>query len=478
MRGLALGLVIASLVAPAAARAQSLRVDGAAAGDEAGTAVAGAGDVNGDGRADLIVGAPFANGQTGAAYVLLGPFSPGTLDLAAPGLHGFVITGFARGSLTGWSVAGAGDVNGDGLGDMIVGAPSGSPGDEGPAARAGRAYVVFGSRTPAAVDLAHLGSAGFAVIGQRARFPDGLGWSVAGAGDVNGDGRDDVIAAAPGNPGFEDEMTEGAAYVVFGRRGPATLYAGRLGGAGFAIHGGSTGGLGSVAGAGDFDGDGYDDVIAGDGGAAGHGIATIVFGGRSHAALTLRRPGRRGIVLRGATGSQAGTAVAGAGDVNGDGRPDVVVGAPQGNRSSPLAAGGGAWVLYGARTRRAVDLRHPGTRGFEIVGGGQDWAGSAIAGAGRVNADRLDDFVLTSRGSLAVVFGRRARRDLPLDSLAAPAGWTIDGRVEPNQFLTAGNAGGFTTTGALGDGSVLAGARLADHDARANSGSAYVFFAP
>ena len=69
----------------------------------------------------------------------------------------------------------------------------------------------------------------------------------------------------------------------------------------------------------------------------------------------------------------------------------MIVTAPQGNRTSFNAAGGGAYVVFGRRHPRAIDLRTLGRRGFEIRGTGSDWAGFAAAGAGRVNADRLDD---------------------------------------------------------------------------------------
>ena len=131
--------------------------------------------------------------------------------------------------------------------------------------------------------------------------------------------------------------------------------------------------------------------------------------------------------------------------------------------------------MFGARSRRAIDLGSLGRRGIELVGARQSWAGFAVAGAGRVNADGLDDVALTMRGSLGVVFGRRTPGTLALGRLAPPAGMVIDGHVEPNEELTAPDAGGFTALGALGDGRLLAGARLADHNGRINSGSAYLF---
>ena len=292
------------------------------------------------------------------------------------------IDGATPGAQTGSSVAGAGDVNGDGHADIVI-------------------------------------------EGRRRAVTDAFGWSVDGAGDVDGDGLDDVVIAAPGNPGFEERVQRGAAYVVYGRRLGGTVRARRLGHRGFRIASADPGGLRSVAGAGDVDG-----------------------------------------------------------DVNGDGLPDLIVGAPQGNRTPFNTAGGGAFVVFGRHSPRDVDLRAPGTQGIELRGSGSDWAGFAVASAGRIGGDRFGDVALLVRGSLAVVFGRRSAGTVRLDRLGPAAGYLIDGTVEPNQWYSDSASGGFITAAAVGgdadgDGTddVLAGVRMADHNDRPDSGSAYLFFA-
>jgi hypothetical protein len=481
-----------ALTLPQAAGADSpaaLRIDGPGPGAHAGTSVAGAGDVTGEGRPAVMVGPPLGTSGwpacAGTADVLFGPFAPGAADLAHPP-EGLKITGARCRELTGMSVAAAGDVNGDGLDDVVIGAPAASPDDEGVATQRGRAYVVFGRRTGGTVDLTRLGDGGFAIEGRRRFVPDAFGWDVAGAGDVDGDGRDDVIIAAPGNPGFETRSTAGAAYVVLGSGSARTVEIAHLGRRGFRIGQTRPGGLRSVAGAGDVNRDGRDDVIAGDiEGAHGRGAAYVVLGRRHPRRVRLDRLRGRGFTISGRDrGAETGYDVAGGGDFNGDRRPDVLVTAPQGNRSGSAAAGG-AFVVLGRRRQRDVDLRALGRHGVEIRGAARDWAGFAGAWAGRVNGDRRDDVVLTAHGSLAVVLGRRGHRPVRLAALAPADGFVIDGTIEPNQWYTDRSSGGLITAGAVGgdaDGDgrddVLAGDQVADHRARPDSGSAYLFFTP
>ncbi|MFN7408918.1 MAG: hypothetical protein ACK5UM_02750, partial [Pseudomonadota bacterium] len=181
-----------------------------------GGSVSVAGDVNGDGIDDLIIGEEYAGSNSGAAYVVFGKVGGfgATFDVSTlTGANGFRITGVAAGDYAGSSVSAAGDINGDGFADLIVGAFSADPNGS----RSGAAYVVFGKAGgfDATLNLSGLtGANGFRIAGGAAG--DNAGFSVSAAGDVNGDGIDDLIVGATGVDA--NGTSSGAAYVIYGKR--------------------------------------------------------------------------------------------------------------------------------------------------------------------------------------------------------------------------------------------------------------------
>jgi hypothetical protein len=244
-----------------------------------GRSVSSAGDINGDGIDDLIIGAPYARtsgsyyyGSTGKSYVVFG--SEGgfnsSLDLfSLDGSNGFVINGIGNFGSFGASVSSAGDINGDGVDDLIIGAPN-AQGNGTNYSNAGESYVVFGSDDGfnSSLDLSSLdGSNGF-VINGLGNFGS-FGSSVSSAGDINGDGVDDLIIGAPYAQGNGTNYSNnGETYVIFGSEGSfnSSLDLSSLNGNnGFVINGiDNFGSFGSsVSSAGDINGDGVDDLIVG-----------------------------------------------------------------------------------------------------------------------------------------------------------------------------------------------------------------------
>ena len=174
-------------------------------GDRSGYSVAALGDVNGDGFDDVLIGSPGAAGDgrwaSGVTYVVYGNASGANIDLANfNASEGFRIIGSEFESI-GHSVSAAGDVNGDGRMDLLIGvSTAGSDGNW----LAGSTYLVYGSDSGADVDLANLTpSQGVRFDGE---FESESGFSVSAAGDVNGDGLADIIIGAPSPSSFHQAI--------------------------------------------------------------------------------------------------------------------------------------------------------------------------------------------------------------------------------------------------------------------------------
>ena len=523
------------------------RIDGALLGDSSGYSVSEAGDVNGDGIDDVIVGAPMATYQSsgglmivserrGSAYVIFGKQGSGTppttldlLNMNRPdNTEGFRVIGAAIGDYAGASVSGVGDLNGDGLDDVIVGAPlAGNNFGEtvlSPNPRStGAAYVIYGKRDTGNVPLGRVGTPGntegFRMTGVAGESTM-VGWSVDSAGDVNGDGHGDVIVGAP-RVHFNGSGNTGSAYVVKGNPPTNNVALAQVGTDGntdgFRLDGDSVGdahadtdmgtmGAGSsVAGVGDLNGDGLDDVIVGApsadyGGHADAGIANIVYGKQNYETVTAtdvwRSGNEHGFQIIGASsGDLAGFSVSSAGDVNDDGVPDLIVGAPHADYNNSESSGS-AYVILGKNIVDApIKLFSVGAPdnndGFRIDGPLKDYkVGWSVDAAGDVNNDGVSDLLVGTprayssglpgfQAGIAYLIHGKAEDTNTVDLTDVGRQGNADGVLIAG--AAAGNLAGWSVAGAgdfNGDGGadVIVGAPLAGNNGRLNSGSSYIIY--
>ncbi len=421
-----------------------------------GQSLAAASDVNGDGYADVIVGAwAYTNGQTqeGGAWLYYG--SAAGLGASA----GWMAEGNQWGARFGYAVGTAGDVNGDGYADVIVGAVRYNNGQT----NGGRAFVYYGGATSLAT------SAAWTADGNQSASAFGL--SVGTAGDVNGDGYADVIVGAPSYA--NGQTYEGRAYVFHGAAtglSPTANWAAESNQSG-AYFGGAAGT------AGDVNGDGYDDVIVGayrfDNGQTDEGRVFVYYGSASGLGTTAAWTAESDQAYSFFGGPlEVGTA----GDVNGDGYADIIIGAQFYDNGQTDE--GAAWVWYGS----AAGLVPNGTPL------NADWAaesnqasayfGYSVGTAGDVNGDGYADVIVgafgydgdqSNEGRVFVYTGSAS-------GLSPSAAWTAESdQTDPNWFTAFGLSAG-TAGDVNGDGyaDVIVGAARYDRG-QADEGAAFVW---
>lgn len=409
--------------------------------------VAGRCDLNDDGRADLIVGAvgletPGASQGHGGAYLVFGGHHALDGEVVLRGDAGRDFDA----AETGASVACAGDVNGDGIDDAVVGAPGFAPAGSA-LRRLGAAYVVFGApdlHEAGTIDLASLGARGFRVLGAPMSATQGgrLGSRVTGLGDLDGDGKAEIgIASETWRNGTV--LNAGAAFVIAGRAATAPVDlatdAPRL-----RLNGLAAGdALDRVARVGDVDGDGTPDLAVALRGHDGPGRtddgAAYVVSGDATGTIGLgddTAPAPDAVlhtITGAADGAGLGEALAGPGDVNGDGTPDLLLD----DAANPVDEPAFATVVFlgGAA---AVDVSALGARGYRIrsaastVPGGFD----GLAGAGDVDGDGKADLLLgqEARSQATLLYGRATAGEQSLAALDAAQGARLTAAGEYPDF--------------------------------------------
>lgn len=407
-------------------------------------------NLTGDGLPGLAVtttaaapGRPLA----GVVYVLFSTSRSGTVSLGDPTLHGFKILGARSYDEAGFHITAAGDVNGDGRGDILLTAPRNgftcASTESGPCGHAPHyAYVLYGKADEQTVDLAHLRrSQGFSIKGVPSGGPAS---DIAGLGRLDG-GRYGAIAVTGSR----------YAYVVYGGHDPANVDLAHLGSRGFRITTGGRGASGpAVAATGDVNGDGRPDLLlyVQHLTSIRHAGVFVLFGAHYTRTITLSRLGGRGLAIPG------GDVGAGVGDVNGDHLADLLVD----------RAGAGVHeydIVYGSAHLHRIGLSTLGRHGRRILYGpvpaGYVQQLNVLAGLGDLNGDRRADVGIStetfrhggaeSQGTVSVVFGSRRSSSLSLANLGT-AGYQLSTAATPPtcSLATGGNELGFTL-GAVGD---------------------------
>ena len=414
-------------------------------------------DVTGDGADDVLIGVPEATvdgvEDAGRVYVIQGGSrAPGAYGLPAgsvdpPSAGALAIEGAAAG--TGYDVACAGDVNGDGDGDLLIG-EWGSTIVDSSEVYGISAYVVFGGEDlpDDELSLPALGEHGFRITDTTDSV--WIGKEVAAIGDVDGDGKDDIALG--------DEYVEDSVTVVAGKADTDTIELVSDPGDAVLTEVVGTGddGLLRVAGVGDLDGDDTPDLLVGapdhDGPNGDSGAAFAISGAArgevdvadwdaegSGVLFPIWGPEGAGINI-----AVVGKVLAAAGDVNGDGTPDLALGSHGTEVDSSSLFYDSAWVVYGKDDPTPVDLGDLGSAGYILRGAPtpniSDSFGSAIAPLGDVDGDGNDDLAIgapgfgdsevetASLGKAYVVYGLSEPQPIEMATLTCAQGAALEGR--------------------------------------------------
>jgi hypothetical protein len=401
-------------------------------GDLAGYPVAGAGDVNGDGFDDILISANLnddGNINGGQIYLIFGKPSGWAMDLDLSNADASFI-GTENREWAGMSIDGAGDVNGDGYDDILIGSQYNNTGG----IDSGQAFLIFGKQSGWTMDT-NLSDSDASFIGEYPQ--DGAGSSVAGAGDVNGDGYDDILVSARWND--ESNANAGQVYLIFGKPNGWTMEY-KLQNADASFHGeGFIDNAGyDVAGAGDVNNDNYDDILIGayvnDEGDYNAGQVYLIFGRPSNWEMDSKLNDSNASFIGENAEDSAGISIAGAGDVNGDGFDDILIGAngsdANGNES------GKAYIIFGKTTNWTMDTNLSDINTTFIGESPGDFLGYSVAGGGDVNSDGFDDILIGANlndqvgltaGKAYLILGKNTNWSMGINISNADASFIAEG---------------------------------------------------
>ncbi len=398
--------------------------------DYSGWSVATGGDANGDGYDDILIGAAYdsdAHSNAGQTYLIFGRssgFSQDT-DLSRADAS---FRGEDAGDWSGYCVDFAGDVNGDGYDDLLISAFY----DDDAHTDAGQVYLIFGKSSGWAMDT-DLSAASASFFGEEAS--DEAGRSVAGAGDVNNDGYDDFLIGAP----YNDEVagSAGQVYLILGKSSGWSMDT-DLSGASATFRGEAGGDIAgnSVDGAGDVNRDGFDDIIIGspynsDAHFWYSGQAYLIFGKASGWAMDTSLGSSSASFYGEDAWDYAGYSVSGAGDVNGDGYCDILIGASEDSDAHSWYSGQ-VYLVLGKASGWAMNTDLSAASASFWGENANDEAGAQVTDAGDLNADGYDDFMIAApyndqahgdAGQVYVIMGKASGWAMDRDLSTAEASY-------------------------------------------------------
>jgi hypothetical protein len=355
---------------------------GESSGDGAGRSVAFAGDVNDDGFDDILIGANRRAGSAGETYLILGKAGGWALNTSLAGADASFL-GEAADDWSGVWVSSAGDVNDDGLDDFLIGAYLNDEADT----NAGQTYLVLGKTSGWVMDTS-LANVDASFLGETPG--DGSGKAVAGAGDVNGDGFDDILIGATGR-----SSSRGETYLILGKTSGWVMDTNLASAdASFVGENFSDASGVSVSSAGDVDGDSFDDILIGadenDDGGDRAGKAYLVLGKSSGWSRDSPLSAADASFIAEDAGDHAGGAVASAGDVDGDGLDELLIGADWRSQWQ-----GETYLIRGRETGWGPDT-NLATADASFVGEDPyDYAGFILA-SGDIDGDMRSDLLISA----------------------------------------------------------------------------------